>query len=586
MTMAADPAMRILARRALMTGIGGLGGLAAWLLIDVLPNHLDSDRLILFLSAALGGVFACFLAAAGALPPRRAALVAALASLPAAGLLWWGSFRYDSVGDYLRTGHAPIAFGLILFLSLPFLIVAHRPGEVWRSYPALFRQSWDIAVRYAAAWIFVGAFWAVVFLSDALLGLVGLDVIERVVELDPVAPALTGAVLGLALAVVAELADYISPFLILRLLRLFLPVVLVVTAVFLVALPVRGLTELFGGLSVAAVLLSMALGIATLITSAVEREDAEAADSAVLRGAAQALALAVPLLTATALYAVWLRVGDYGWTPDRIAAACASAVGLGYGVLYSLAVLARRGWMERIRRANIAMALAVIAVAALWLTPVLNAERLSARDQVARFTSGAVDAEALDLWLLGHELGRAGKAAVAELAALEHPEAAELDRRIARLETATDRFRFERGGRAEDPAAQRAEILALAAVRPEGHALPPALLAEASLAQLTGWLGGCRRTTPGGHPGCAVLFADLSPAVAGEEALIFWLTGESGVNVALLPGDVPLSLRFLQGRAVNLEPRAIDRVLAGDFALAPVELRALRLDGAEILLMP
>ena len=72
--------------------------------------------------------------------------------------------------------------------------------------------------------------------------------------------------LVLALAVVTELSDYVSPFLILRLLRLMLPPVLLVLAVFLLALPLRGLSGLFGGLSAAATLLAMVAAGATATT--------------------------------------------------------------------------------------------------------------------------------------------------------------------------------------------------------------------------------------------------------------------------------------------------------------------------------
>ena len=41
--------------------------------------------------------------------------------------------------------------------------------------------------------------------------------------------------------------------------------------------------------------------------------------------------------------------------------------------------------MERIRQGNIRVALGIIVLAALWLTPVLNAERISAQSQLARF---------------------------------------------------------------------------------------------------------------------------------------------------------------------------------------------------------
>lgn len=582
MSMAADAAGQVMGRRIWMTAIGALAGLAGWLLVDVLPDMVQSERLLLLLSAATGGFFACLLAAAGVLPLGRAVLAAAGAGLPAALLLTWASRRHAEIESFLQTGHALVAFALIVLLSLPFLIVALRPGESWRSYPALFRQSWDIAVRYAAAAIFTGAFWAVIFLSDALFGLVGLDVIQDLLDLDPVPPALTGAVVGLALAVVAELADYISPFLILRLMRLLLPVVAVVTAVFLAALPFRGLSDLFGGLSAAAVLLAMAVGVATLITSVVEREDAEATTSAALRAAAQLLALAVPLLTGLALYAVLIRVADYGWSPNRIAAACASAVGLGYGVLYAVAVIARRGWMERIRQSNIAMALAVIAISALWLTPVLNAERLSAQDQVARFRAGEVSAEDLDLWFLGRELGLAGTAALAGLA-----EGADgvLAERIARLDGADSPYRFDQADKAPDTAALRAAIVDRAAVLPRAGVLTPALLGAVSPSQLARWAEGCADRTPQDNPGCAALAVDLLPAVPGDEVLFFWRDGLS-VNVSLLAPDRVSGLRMLKGDMSDMGPEVLDRVIAGDFALVPAQMQVLDLGTVQFLPVP
>ncbi len=590
MTMAADPAGGIVGRRALMTGVGALAGMAGWFLVDELPDLVDSDRLVLFLTAGFGAFFFALLAASGALALRAAVAVAALVSVPAAGLLTWASLRHAEIDDFLEPGHPLVAFGLIVFLTLPFLIVGFRPGERWRSYPALFRQSWDIAVRYAAAWIFTGAFWAVLFLSDALLGLVGLEIIEDILDIAFMPPVLTGAALGLALAVVAELSDYISPFLILRLLRLLVPVVLVVTVVFLGALPLRGLSDLFGGLSAAAVLLAMAVGIATLITAVIDREDAEAADAGLLRLSSQALAVAIPLLSGLALYAVWLRVSDYGWSPDRIAAACAGAVGMGYGVLYTAAVILRRDWMERIRRANIAMALAVIGLAALWLTPVLNAESLSARNQVARYASGKVGAEALDLWFIGRELGLAGEAALDRLRAAAGDDADVLDARLARLETASYRWDFDAADRettATDAANARiVEIVSAVAVAPEGRRLDPALLAGAAMPQLSTWLSACGRRTPGGNPGCVVLFADLLPEVPGDEAILFTMNAAGNISLTALNAEGFQALRFLRGAPVDLAPATLDRVLDGSVTVGEPALRSLDLGGAEVLILP
>ncbi len=165
--------------RIILTVIGAVAGLAAWALAEVLPDLVQNERMLLFVIAATAGFFTTFLVATGPLPFARAALAAAVAALPAAALLTWASFRFDSIEGYLGTMHPLAAYGFILLISLPFLIAAQRQGEGWRDYAALFWQSWNIVVRSVAAWMFVGAFWAVLFLSDALFGLVGLDIIEQ-----------------------------------------------------------------------------------------------------------------------------------------------------------------------------------------------------------------------------------------------------------------------------------------------------------------------------------------------------------------------------------------------------------------------
>jgi hypothetical protein len=66
--------------------------------------------------------------------------------------------------------------------------------------------------------------------------------------------------LGLGMAVIHDLAELLSPYVVLRVFRLFLPVVLAVMAIFLVALPFRGLDGLAGGLSPAMLLLVMVGG--------------------------------------------------------------------------------------------------------------------------------------------------------------------------------------------------------------------------------------------------------------------------------------------------------------------------------------
>ncbi len=588
--MASDTPETLARDRLILTAIGALAGLAAWVLVEILPDFVRNERLMLLIAVFTGGFFAAFLAATGPLNYRRAMVAAGLTAGPAALLLFGASFRFAQVSDFIETGHPIVAYATILVIGLPFLIAAQRPQDGWNSYPALFTQSWNIVVRYAAAWVFVGVVWGVIMLSNALFSLVGLTVIEDLLEVDAVPYVLTGAILGLALAVVVELSDYISPYLVLRLLRLLLPVVFVVTLVFLVALPVQGLNDLFGGLSAAATLLAMAVGIATLITSALDRDDEEATVSRALQFSARALALALPILAGISVYSIWLRVADYGWTPTRLAAMVFALIVLGYGLLYALAVLRGAAWMAHVRRSNIAMALVAVGAAVVWLNPFVSPEQISARTQLARIFTGKVSGEKVDLWSLGRDLGCAGEAALAELAATQDPAFADLRADIARLKASDNRYQFLQPSRVTADRDYAAQIKSAVTIWPEGASVPEDWLDEIAPRVLQTWASSCAQTTPAGHPGCLVLRVDLLPQDPGPEAIFVRLTGVDGAALSLLrrPGTGLRGgeLVYVSGTARSLEAEVLDQIRAGAMQLQPVTLPALSFGKTTVIIKP
>ncbi|MCO8144228.1 DUF4153 domain-containing protein [Rhodovulum tesquicola] len=581
-------------RAALVSGrvrlglLGLLAGMSAWLLVDVLPDRMAGlPRLHLFVTSLGAAFFPAALALSGPLPPRRALAAAGLVALPLAGLMAWASLRFDDVAGFLATGHPWIGLALLLGLALPFLIAGLGPGRRPTDYAVLFTQSWMIVVRFAAAWLFVGLVWGVLFLSNALLGLVGIDVIERLMNRAEMPYLLSGLMLGLALAVVDELSDYVSPELVLQLLRLLLPVVLVVVAVFLAALPFRGLSNLFGDFSAAAILLAMAFGSATLVSSGLDASDERRAPGGLTWWCCRFLALLLPALAALAGVAVWLRVAQYGLTPDRVVAGAMAALALGYGLAYAGSVLAGPGWGARIRRANVGMALVAMAMVAGFFTPALDPQRLAVAHQIARFESGRVGAEGLDLWAIGREWGRAGQAGLARLAGMEdHPEAARLAERLAALENAETPYAFERQGESGDVAQLVADLAGMLPVRPEGRALPEGLLSSLRLWELQQIGRACTYRTAGGNPGCVAVLADLSGARAGEEVLIVAHNPAGALLVRAYfreaegVGFTMRSPEFLTGadfyRAADA---AIDALVAGEFRLVPQRLNALEVEG-------
>lgn len=498
-------------QRGMMALMGALAGGSFYLLGLVIEADWLSGRPALALATFAGIFFGGVMITTGPLTLRRAALGSAVLGLALAGLFALASLRFAEAEGL---GHSEIALTSLFFLSWlpwPFLIAAGS-GAGWRDYPTLFQESWGIVVRVSVALIFTGIVWAVIALSQALLGLVGVRVIGQVLHYAPAPWLITGAVLGLAMAVVNELADILSPGLVLRLLRLLVPVVLVVMLVFLLALPLRGYGSIFGSASSTLVMLAMVVAAVTLVTSALDQEDATCAQGSIVLHGARALAAITILPAGLSCWALWLRIADRGWSPDRLLAASAVGLGLAYGLCYLWAVLHPTSWRARIRQANVTLALGTMGLAVLWLS-VLNPEAISTRSQMARFAQGKTSVAGLDLSAL-QDWGRAGQGALADLrgqAATNPPLAAKL----AALDGQSPP--------APDAEALRKTLAALLPLQPEtaeARTLRDRILAEASTDDLQGWQAACDNRLPQGSPGCVLVVADFLPARPGPEAML------------------------------------------------------------------
>jgi hypothetical protein len=512
--------MSLLQARWVLALIGAVGGLALYGMIEVMDRNLLGERAILPLLAFLGTLFAALLAMAGPLGPVRAGVRALGLSGVTALLVWLVSLRFDDMDGLF---YAPLPFLAVLAVAaLPVSFLIAQGGAGWRDYPSLFMGAWALVVRYVVAWSFTGLVWLVIYLSDEVLSIVGVTVIGDLMEYRVVPMVITGAALGLAMAVVYELAHLVSPDLVLRLFRLVLPVVLGVMLVFLLALPVRGLSGLFSGLSPALLLLTMVGAGISLVSITVDQSDTDATDSRFLRRAAQGQALILPVVAALAGWAIWLRVGQYGWTPDRLFVALVAALAVIYGVIYAGAVLRGGGWMARIRQGNLWMALIVIGLAALWLTPLLNAERISAADQLARFEAGRTPVDALDV----REIGRWGRPGAAALAALQAKAAESGQEALATLLA---------GGGEAAPEQHAEKAAALAAVMPVQPAtatgMRSVILGAAETYQLDDWTRVCDMSRDAGSATCLMVVADLLPLMPGEEAMLLLKRGPDNVEI-------------------------------------------------------
>lgn len=589
--MVAGGQAQIALRRVAQVGLGGAAGLALW----ALAAHWDEPAMppalypVLFVFVLVQAGTA--LALAGPLRIGRALGGALILAVPISALTLLAGRRYVKPSDLLDDPVLLAVLAVLVFFSAPFLSVSLRRRADWRRHEALFQSAWTITVRYGAAWLFVAAAWALALLSARLLGLVGMDALDTALAVRWVRFVATGAMLGMGLAVAYELRATIGPVLILRLLRLLVPPVLAVVALFLAAVPFRGLSQLFGEFSAAGPLMATSMVAVTLISSALDRNDAEAVSGRVLRAATRALALMVPVLAGLAVWALVIRVRQYGWTPDRVLAGCVAMFLLAYGLGYCGAALTGRGWAARVRAVNVAMALAVIAGAALWLTPVLDAYRISATSQVARYADGRASAPDLPLWHMAHDWGRAGRSGLERLAALaERDGDGDLGELLALAGDRADPYHYRQAiDRLRLPLAA-AELARLLPVRPEGAALDPAALGALPAINRDQWLKGCRDTLPGGRPGCVMVLGDFAPVPgAGVQGIVLFLddAGRARGNHLMLRGGEDPSVRVIYDPVADTWPLlpadVIARAQDGDYAIAPSGGRALLIGDAVLV---
>ncbi len=569
--------------RAMTTLAGALAALALWGL-----GELWGQSGVRPLAVLVGVTFVLVqggmtLTLSGPLPARKAFFGALFLALPVAGLVGFAGLRFAPATDVVEDPAVPLMTALLVLYGAPFLLVRLVKPDQWRRYEALFDAAWTMHLRFVVALVFAGLFWLLLLLSNELLKLVEVAVIEALIRREWLAFGLTGGLVGLGAAVVYELRGTISPYLLLRLLRLMVPLALLVVVVFLAAVPLRPFSALFGEFSAAATLMGTAIAAITLVSAALDQSDADAVAARWMQMAVRALAILVLPLTALAAWAIWQRVGQYGWTPDRVLAQTAALLLLAYGAGYAICAANPGAWMARIRQANVAMAGLVIVVATLWMTPVLDAQRIAVASQIARFQGGAVSLDGLPLWEMAHDWGKAGRRG---LARLEEGAGPDLAIRIEKARASNSRFRFTRDVREEELPAKAAELARMIPVSPTDKTLGTDAFSKMPAYRINDWTEGCKRLMPDGRAGCVLVVGDFQPSGA-QGVLIYRNGARARAQFLLFDQGVVSGVSTMVDLRTNgikvLPATVITQAQDGAFELRPTGQKALWIQGHAIV---
>jgi Domain of unknown function (DUF4153) len=309
--------------------------------------------------------------------------------------------------------------GLILFIGHTLTVAGEADRRLVASYPRYFDVAWKHGVQYALVVAFVGAFWALLYLSAELFSMIGIHYLRELIARPWFYAPATTVTLAYAIHATDARADLVRGVrtLSLTLLAWLLPMMTAFSIAFLLALPFTGLQALWSTRQATATLLVAAAALIFLINAAYQDGQAGTSVASIVRWARSVAALVLVPVVVLAAYGLMLRAQQYGWTPQRIVAgACVVLAGC-YAVGYAQAALRANFELKGLEPTNIAAAYVIVAVVLALFSPVADPARIAVADQVRRLQSGQVSPEKFDFRFLRFWSGRYGKAALEQLAA-------------------------------------------------------------------------------------------------------------------------------------------------------------------------
>jgi hypothetical protein len=339
---------------------------------------------------------------------------------------------------------------LLLIHAVPFLQCYLQRGDWQFSYSDLFRNAWQNVLQLALAVLFTGIFCLLLLLWSQLFQMLGLPFLNTLLfQVTGYFWLLAAPAFGIGIYLVGSAERLLTALRqqVLTLLKWLVPVSTLILVAFALAMVARAPALMAEHRHVIrAVWLLWLVIVSVYLYNAAYQDGSSGEPYPPLLG--RLLRWATPLLVLLAVmaaYDLWVRIAAYGLTPSRFWASIVAAITLAYALGYAVAGLRAGAWMAAMGRANICVALGLIAILALTMSPLLSAERLAARSQAERLAKAAGTAGPDDFMALRFNLGTYGYAELKRLAnASQMPTSIrEGASQALRVEDSTEQWQFK-----------------------------------------------------------------------------------------------------------------------------------------------
>ena len=375
---------------------------------DLFSTPAEHGWLLFVLAGSMALSSALIFAARSLRQPLLWLGIAALLLLVAAQCAWLvhalqGLDTWDQ-RDALR-GYVLTLSGL-LFLTLPWLQSRLEAGR-WGDFPSLFRLYWHNGLALLLSLLATGLSWLVLWLCASLFSLIGIDFFNTLFfDNRAFIHIFTGCIVAMTVTLCRS-----NPRLMLSVQHLLtlvatglLPAVGAVMVLFMLALPGVGMEAISRQISGAGLLNTLCL-LYLLLMALVWYPGRDAPPyMPLMRRLLLGALLFAPVCALLAAWAVWLRVAQYGWTPDRLYAALITVVSLLWSVGYVISLARQRRSDGDFSRTGKVVLMVAPLFMALVYTPILNPWRLSVHSQMARIEADKTRLDSATITMLSNSL--------------------------------------------------------------------------------------------------------------------------------------------------------------------------------------
>ena len=402
-----------------MIFIGLLQGTLCYLLMTYLVPH--NDGWLFYGMPATIAITSALLLTVVSFKQRALWYWMALIFIVVLAMSVWLKWQVE-VSDKWRQHEVFMFYGwrllLMAMLALPWIQYSLHVSREQARYPHFYRQLWLNALTLLIVFVANGLFWLVLLLWSEMFKLVGIPFFSTLFfDTDWFGYVAFGLITALAVVLARTQSRLVTA--VQKLLTFIatglLPLVALLALMFILTLPFTGLEAISQRVSAAGLMSTLTLLLLLLIAIVREPQKEALPYPGALRYLIKCSLIVAPIYMLIAGWSLWVRIQQYGWTPERLYGVLVVVVLLVWSFGY-LASILRRGRNPLELQGPVILGVSLLALGLLVLlsSPVIDAWRISVNSHMGLYHSGKIKPDQVSLYMLDHS-GKPGRAALEAL---------------------------------------------------------------------------------------------------------------------------------------------------------------------------